>query len=157
MRIVRTVVAIVALFCMARMAQAEAWISLEQYVDRCVVIVKAKAVAESENRREYEITEVWVGSRDLIRLNDQGRYVAYKGEHGTNVVTDQALIFFFTRDNQPEKGKLTRHSTAFPIEDERLVYGVTSDDDAIHHEYTVDEFKAKVLEIVARAKSDSDH
>ena len=145
----RKLLVLLLLLCASRTARAEAWPPLDDYVRMCVAIVKAKTVAKSEHRVEFEVEEVWAGSTEDLVVNDRGRYVAYDGEHGVKVEVGQEIVFFFTRDNQPVRGKLSRHSTSFPIKDNRLIYGATSDDE--YREYAVDEFREAILAIIAGA------
>jgi len=137
-------IAVLALLLLVPTVHAETWPPLEDYVGRCAVIVKAKAVGEGNDRQEFAIVEVWVGSRDDIQLNDRGNYMAYKGEHGAKAENGQELVFFFGRERE---GKITHHGTALPITDGKLVYAPTSDMYA--EEFTVEDFKRKVLEIAA--------
>jgi hypothetical protein len=145
----RLLLAILAVLVLAPAARAELWAPLEDFVGKCVVIVKAKAVGESGDWRELAVVEVWIGSRDAIQLNDRGNYMSLKGEAGVNVETGQEIVIFFARDSE-RGGKLTRHGAAFPIVDGKLVYASTSDD--YRAEYTVADFKRTVIEI-ARAKA----
>jgi hypothetical protein len=140
----RTLIATAISLALAGIARAEVWAPLDVYVKKCAVIVKARTVAAHDDWRELAITEVWVGSLDDLELNDKGNYVTHEGEHGVHVKTGQEIVVFFSRDNHP-KGKLRWHSTAFPIVDGKLIYGATSDTE--YAEYTVEEFKRKVLEI----------
>lgn len=140
--------ALIAALAPAHAAQAEIWAPLDDYVALCVTIVKAKVVSQVDGWNEFEITEVWTGSADVIPVNDRGRYRAPDGEHGAKVEPGQELVFFFTGERRQADGKVVAHSTAFPIKDGRLVYGATSEE--YYREYSVDEFKRAVLDIVRR-------
>src|SRR5580765_2286076 len=121
------------------------WPPLEDFVKSCVLIVEARTAVVSGDHREFTVSEVWVGTLDLLPVNQAGRYVSRQGEHGIAVEEGQEIVFFFNRTNQARDGTLIRHNSAFPIRDGRLVYASTSDD--YYCEYTVDEFKKRVLAI----------
>jgi hypothetical protein len=142
----RSVIALLALLLLTPAVHAEIWAPLEDYVGLCAVIVKAKAVGDvGSNQQEFAIVEVWVGSRDDLLLNDRGNYVTYKGEHGAKAANGQEIVFFFGRERQR---KISRHSTAFPIVDGKLVYASTSDFDV--EEFTLADFKKRVLAIACK-------
>jgi len=128
---------------------AEPWPTLDDYVAKCVLIVKAKTIIEQDGTLTFRVTETWKGRyepQDFVRTTEDGRFFASQHEHGVDVVDGQEIVFFFTRHNQPIEGKLSRHSTAFPIRDGELTYAGTSD--WLSQEFTVHEFKKRILDIV---------
>jgi hypothetical protein len=141
----RRLLAALFVFLLALPARAEIWPSLEDFVGMSVAIVKARTVAAHGDDREFAITELWAGSLEEIEVNDRGNYLALQGEHGATVEMDQEIVFFFTRSNQRPNAKIERHSAAFAIAEERLIYAPTSDDH--RREYTVEQFKETVIEL----------
>jgi hypothetical protein len=121
-----------ALIALASVAGAESWPSFEQYVRSCTRIVKAKAAGTKDGEMCFELLESWKGKR----VRDDEEYRALSGEHGVEVNDGQEIVFFFT--NGP------RHSTSFPIEDGKLLYASTSEDDDLRRSYTVAEFEERV-------------
>src|SRR4051794_36261014 len=144
MRALRLFVAAITVACMTPATHAEIWAPLETIVQDSAVIVKAKAVSDHHGWIEFAITEVWVGDKDLLTLNDRGMYVSTQGSAGVHVVTGQEIIFFFSKKDIRGNGKVLYHGCSFPIHDDKLVYGESSEDQ--YRQYTVGEFKENVLE-----------
>lgn len=145
------------LYCLTSLlGRAETWPSLEDYVRDCALIVKARQVGPFTDRDgamlTFEVLESWKGQFDpklFATVTPEGYLRAGQGEHGVNVVAGQEIIFFYTRRNQSEDG-FAHHSTSFPIEDGKVVYGRTSDGGArFPKTYTVEEFKKKIQDIRA--------
>ena len=88
-------------------------------------------------------------AQEILPLDAKHRYIESQGHHGIDVTQGQEIVFFFTRRNQPATGKLVSHSTAFPIKDGRLVYA-RSAEGGVRQEFTVADFKKRVLEIANR-------
>ena len=149
------------LLILASLARGENWSPLEEYVQQCVLITKARATVlppSSPNapvKVELRMLEVWKGHFEADTFGSDclhpGVYRAYLEEHGLHVVDGQEVILFFTRHNQPDPDHLTRHSTAFPIRDGKLIYAKTSNE--YYQEYTVEEFEKAVRGIEARDRS----
>ncbi len=130
-------------------SRAELWPTLENYVGRCVLIVKAKTVVDEDGQLTFKVLESWKGKYDpsiFCRTTRDGRFFATQGEHGVNVRDGQEIIFFFTRHNQPVEGKLDRHSTAFPIREGKVVYAATNY--GLRKEYTVADFEKVIRSLV---------
>lgn len=128
---------------------AEYWPTLENYVEKCVLIVKAKTTVEQDGRLTFRVTETWKGRyepEDFVETAEDGRFFASQHEHGVDVADGQEIVFFFTRDNQPFKDKLSHHSTAFPIRDGTIIYASTSD--SLSEEFSVQDFKKCILNLV---------
>lgn len=131
-------------------SRAEAWPTLEAYVAKCVLIVKAKTVVEKEDALSFQVLESWKGKYDpklFVRTTPDGRFFANKDEHGVvNVSDGQEIVFFFSRHNQPVEGKLTSHSTAFPVRSGKVIYASTSGPapEGLRKEYTLEEFKKAI-------------
>jgi len=128
---------------------AELWSTLDDYVAKCVLIVKTKTIVERDAALTFRVIETWKGRydpQDFVQTTEDGRFFASQHEHGVDVSDGQDIIFFFTRDNQPVEGKLSRHSTAFPIRGRKLTYAATSD--WLRQEFTIDEFKKRILDLV---------
>ncbi len=90
-------------------AKAKEWPALENYVSKCILIVKAKTIVEKDGILTFRVLESWKGnySPDLfVKTTSDGRFFASQNEHGVKVMDGQELIFFFTRHNQPVKNKL---------------------------------------------------
>ena len=127
------------------------WLTLEDYVAKCVLIIKAKTVLEQDGRLTFRVTETWKGRydpQDFVETAEDGRFFASQHEHGVDVVAGQEIVFFFTHHNQPIEGKLSRHSTDFPIRNGKLTYASTSD--WLKQEFTIAEFKKRILDIEAK-------
>lgn len=142
----------VMLGTLLRTASAETWPNLSEYVEDCILIVKAQQVGafpEVENGDlTFKVLETWKGlfdPHDLSCTTPDGFIIASQGEHGVKVARGQKIIFFFTRRNQPTN-KISGHSTAFPIASGRITYASTSWD--LRREYTVKEFHAAINSIV---------
>src|SRR5262249_4550328 len=106
---------------------AEAWPSLEDYVDECVLIAKCKT--EKKAKFQYRVLETWKGkfSPDLFLFYDtppEGCLFAHQNHGNDRPRNGREVIFFFTRRNQPvfAEGKLEHHSTCFNIEDCKVIY-----------------------------------
>lgn len=142
----------------ASAARAEYWPTLEDYVAKCVLIVKARTVGDNDNRLSFQVLESWKGKeepRTLLQMTADGRFFANKGEHGlVDVAVGQEVVFFFTRHNQPPVGKLTSHSTAFPVRQGKVVYASTSRLGGLRKEYTVEQFK-KAVEAAVKKQAGS--
>ncbi len=127
-------------------AFAEMWPTFENYVDKCVLIVKAKTVSDGvEKPLTFQVLESWKGQYrpELLKnTTPDGRFIEFQGHHGIDVTNGQEIVFFFTRHNQPDEGPMISHSTAFPVKDGKVVYGSTSD--GLRKEYTLAEFKKKI-------------
>jgi hypothetical protein len=148
MRFLRPIIVAAILSLLCTTVRAETWPSIVDYVRDCVFIVKAKTITENGDKRAFEITEVWKGDRNILPLDADGNYRGSQNHHGIDVVKGEEIVFFFTRHNQPAEGKLQSHSTAFPIRAGKIVYAKTSDSDDLRKEYTPDEFKQSVDEII---------
>ena len=136
---------ILAMLVVVSTARGEMWMSLEDYVAKCVLIVRAKTVLERDGKLTFRVIETWKGRYTpdvFVETTIDGRFFAYQGEHGVKVVDGQEIAFFFTKHNQPNTGKLHRHSTAFPISNGELVYGSTSMNP---QKYTVDAFHKRIV------------
>ena len=138
-------------------AHAELWPTLEDYVSRCVLIVKATTVSEGADKPlTFTVLESWKGQYHpnlLKHTKPDGRFIEYQGHHGINVVDGQEIVFFFTRHNNPPKGPLSSHNTAFPVKDGKIVYASTNDH--LRKEYTLEEFKKRVKELVKMEKEEN--
>lgn len=131
----------------------EFWPPLEGYVEQCVLIVKAKTEVVEYGMLTFRVLETWKGKYspgDFVRTTPDGRFFAGQYEHGVDVTDGQEIVFFFTRQNQLIEGKLSHHSTAFPIRDGKITYAATSDS----HKATfpADEFKRQILDLVERVE-----
>lgn len=126
--------------------RAEAWLSLSQYVDSCVLIVVCRAEPHKEGLR-YKVEETWKGvyTPELFYHEPEEGYLITNAWHGNeDRKAGDRIILFFTAENQPpwSKGKLTHHSTAFPLQDDKLVYGSTSD--KYRKQYSLADFRSAV-------------
>jgi hypothetical protein len=133
-----------------RFCFAELWPTLEDYVVKCVLIVKAKTIVGQDGELTFGVLENWKGlydPSDFRRTTEDGRFFAGQGEHGVNVFDGQEIVFFFTRDNQASNGKLASHSTALSIRHGTLVYTSTSEN-GLRQQFTVEDFKAQILDLV---------
>lgn len=122
---------------------------MDNYVEKCVLIVKAKTEVASDDKLTFRVLETWKGSydpRDFVRTTEDGRFFASQHEHGVDVTDGQEVVFFFTRENQPVPGKLSSHSTAFPVRNGRITYAATSD--GLREIFAVDEFKRQIWDLV---------
>jgi len=136
--------------CRPDISKAEHWPAFEDFVTKCVLIVKAKAIVEKNDTISFEVIETWKGTYDpkvITRTNPEGRYYAYQDEHGViNVSTGQEVILFFSNHNQTTPGKFSPHSTAFPVRDNKVVYGSTSW--TLAETFTLEDFKTKIQDLV---------
>lgn len=134
-----------------RNSEAEEWPTLPEYVNDCVLIVKARTVVLSNGSLTFRVIENWKGTYDpsmMARTTTDGRFFATPGEHGVNVFDGQEIIFFFTRHNQPNPPLLSRHSTAFPIVGGQIIWASTSDSD--RRVYTVRQFQQLINSAMRR-------
>jgi len=139
--------ALAAVLLLAGSARAESWPTLQDYVADCVLIVLAETHAEPGGALSFEVLESWRGQYTpgaFAHPRPDGRFTASQGEHGVDVVDGQQIVFFFTRHNQPVPGKLSRHSTAFPVVAGTLVRASTSME---RKEYSLPAFKTAVQAI----------
>lgn len=151
--ITKSLVVVFTLICclVSTAAWAETWPTLEDYVKKCVLIVKCRTDARDVGR--HEVLETWKGnySPDLFVAPPREGFIIADDAHGnTNPVGGREVIFFYTLHNQPESGKLQSHSAAFPIANGKLVYAST--DENRRKEYTVDDFRLAVIRITFRQK-----
>lgn len=128
-------------------SSAESWPTLEDYVRRCVLIVKCRTEVK-DKAVMYRVLETWKGkySPDLFHHKPAEGYLYTNTWHGNEGPTEgREVIFFFTNSNQPAwtKGKLLHHSTSFVITGGKLVYAST-DRGGLRKEYTVEDFKKAV-------------
>ena len=139
---------LVAGLTMTASAFAELWPTLDDYVSRCVLIVKARATHDANENEmcTFEVLESWKGHFDAAGFATgmaQGNVVrARQGEHGVNVTRGQEIVLFYTRHNQPGE-KLLFHSTAFPINDGTITYAATNYG-GLREEMTVEGFKQRI-------------
>jgi hypothetical protein len=77
-----------------------------------------------------------------------GFIIADDAHGNANPVGGREVIFFYTRQNQPESGMLEAHSTAFPITNGKVIYAPTNEN--LRKEYAVDDFRLVVLRIAFR-------
>jgi hypothetical protein len=118
------------LLCVPVVCLGELWPSLDAYVEECVLIVKARTEVAHDGILTFRVLETWKGKydpQDFVRTTEDGRFFAAQHEHGVEVADGQEVVFFFTPLNQLVPGKLSRHSTAFPIRDGKVTYATTSD------------------------------
>ncbi len=149
------IVAVMATIFAGKTAPAEdSWPSLPDYVRKCVVIIMARTAVTDGKRCEFEITEVWKGTTDILPLNDHQRYVEWQGTHGIKVTNGQDIVFFFTRHNQPPTGKVRGHSTSFPVSKGKIVYA-SSSESSLTEEMTIADFKKRILETTGEEKNES--
>lgn len=135
------------------LAHAEDWPTPPDYVAQCVLIVEARQIGlfdlEKNPRLSFEVVECWKGEfkPELFEyLTKENYIVAEQGEHGVNIVRPhQRIIFFFTLHNQPE-GKLRSHSTAFPVNNGKIVYAASANP-ASTAIFSVDEFKQRIIKL----------
>jgi hypothetical protein len=126
---------------------AELWPSLETYVRRCVLIVKAKAIAAENGRLTFHVLETWKGRYspdDFVETTTDARFFASRLGSGGNIKADQEIVLFFTWRNQRIKGKFSTCSTSFPIRNGKIIYGATGDPPQFPVEFTVDQFKKRI-------------
>src|SRR5262249_44095483 len=135
---------------------AESWPTLESFVHECVLIVKCKTELKADGVR-YRVLETWKGkySPDLFHSRPPDGYLLTDtGNGNTNPTDGRAVIFFFTRRNQPAfaKGKLVSHATCFVIAAGKVIYASTSlpEPYGLRKEYTVEGFKKAVLAVVEK-------
>lgn len=88
--------AALALLSACPTARAEQWPTLEEYVGKCVLIVKAKTVVEHDGKLSFQVLESWKGKYDpqeFVRTTAEGRFFANKDEHGVvNVAQGQEIV-----------------------------------------------------------------
>ena len=145
-RVLGRVPRVFLLLLLAAAARAELWAPLNDYVRRCPLIVRAKAIEVDEGEIRFRILKSWRGSFDAkrflpYRVTDKGEYVATAGEHGVRVVAGQEIVFFF---GPATDGKFGPHSTSFPVVEGRVLYASTSDDDELRRWWDVHEFEARI-------------
>jgi hypothetical protein len=143
---------VVGLF--ARSAFGETWPTLETFVKRCVLIVKARAEI-GEGKEQYRVIETWKGHFSADRFQPQapeGHFYANRWHGNENPVDGQEIVFFFTRDGLSDEGKILRHATAFPVDTGRLMYAKTAEDGE-SKEYSLVDFKAVVMKIADAASA----
>jgi len=131
----------------ARVLAEDSLPSLEDYVDKCVLIVKCKT--EDQGKLRFKVLETWKGkySPDLFYDNPPQGYLYAGFGHGNDSPVDgREVIFFFTARNQPDfaKGKLVVHSTCFNVNDGKLGYASNTDPGVDPDEYTVYAFKRQL-------------
>ena len=130
---------------------AEAWPTLQQYVAKCILVVQARVVSQDSDAVVFEVEESWTGHfdpRDHDNATSDGK-IALHLEHGLVDVHDgQTIVLFFTADDRRPGEKISRHSTAFPVRDGKIVYASTSSD--LWQEFSLPDFKKAV---VAAAKA----
>jgi hypothetical protein len=137
----------VAMIAVTASAFGESWPTLEKYAKDCVLIVRVKQVGAYSDRDgaalELKVLETWVGKFDPKEFTEtkDGHIVAHFGEHGMKLKEGQEAIVFYTRHNQPAD-KLASHSTAFPIDDEKVVYGSMSESE--RQTLTVKDFRSRI-------------
>ena len=127
-------------------SSAELWPTLETYVRKCILIVKAKAVTTEDGRLTFRVLETWKGRYspdDFVETTSDGRFFAWGGKPADG----QEIVLFFTWRNQRIKGKLSNFSTSFPIRNGRIIYGATGNPPQFPQEFTVDEFKKRILSL----------
>ena len=126
---------------------AETWPPLKNYVELCTLIVRCKTEVEGKTVK-YKVEESWKGkySPELFHKKPPTGYLFTNSWHGNeSPVSGREVIFFFTNSNQPSwtKGKLLSHSTSFVVNEGKVVYASTNF--SMRKEYTVDDFKKKIL------------
>ncbi len=143
-------------------SRAEMWPELDEYVNDCDLIVRAKTMSKIagkdhlNDKFSFRVLETWVGNydpKDFRHTSPQGYIFARDGEHGVNnVKIGQEIIFFFTQNNQPTfaNGKFESHTTAFPVTKGKIVYAATNPN--MRREYTLIEFKQKIQKSAAKRK-----
>ncbi|HUT29996.1 MAG TPA: hypothetical protein VMX13_09400 [Sedimentisphaerales bacterium] len=143
-------VATIILVATERPCVAELVPSLENYVERCVLIVKARTIFEKDGRLTFRVLETWKGKycpEDFVEATEDGRFFADGPTSAGSVADGQEIVLFFTWRNQRVKGKLSSFSTSLPIRNGRLIYGETGDPPSFPREYTVEEFEKQIREL----------
>jgi len=141
----------VLILLIATASYAELWHPLEKYVEICSLIVHCKTEIKGD-KVQYKVIESWKGkySPDLFYNTPPEGYLFAFSNHGADSpINGEEIIFFFNKNhNQPNwaNGKLAVHSTAFSVTDGKLIYGSTSDSE--RKEYSLEEFKNAILDIV---------
>lgn len=126
--------------CARGVAHAEEWPSLEDYVARCALIIKAKAIVAPNKSVSFEMVETWKGTynpQGLMRSTPEGAYGPFDNSY--RVANGQEIVFFFTQYHPRNQSKLDQHSTAFPITNGKLTYASTGW--FMAKEYTVPDFR----------------
>ncbi|MHC4953189.1 MAG: hypothetical protein ACYTGZ_04815 [Planctomycetota bacterium] len=132
---------------LAASAEAEVWEPLHDYVRRCSLIVRARAIVPEKGGLRFKVLESWKGKYDTslffdFCVNDAGEYLSRAGEHGIDVVDGQEIVFFFSR---PKKGeKFGPHTTSFPVVKNTVLYASTSEDDELQKRWHIGEFKKRI-------------
>jgi hypothetical protein len=135
----------------ATYAYSELWPTLDDYVNKCVVIAKATTIeTRDDGRRVFRVDEVWKGNIELMPLDQNSHYVEWQGKNGIDVTNGQEIVFFFTLHNQPSPDKLHRHNASFPVNDGKIIYAVTSEWHP--EEFTLVEFKRRIGDIMTHHK-----
>ena len=131
---------------------AEMWPPLNEYVKSCVLIVKCRVEIDKDIVK-YRVLENWKGkySPDLFYEKPEDGYVSTNTWHGNEDPKDgKDVIFFFTTKNNPSwaKGKISAHSTAFSVKNNKIVYASTNR--VLREEYTIEEFKKEIISIAEK-------
>jgi hypothetical protein len=143
---------VVATLTIASSSFAEYWQPLDEYVSKCVLIVKARATdaPDKNGMCTFEILETWKGHFDPAGFATgmaEGNVIrAPQGEHGVQVTRGAEIILFYTRQNQPDQ-KLHSSSTVFPIDHGKMIYAATSD--LLRQEMPLEVFKQRISAVGA--------
>lgn len=138
--------ALIIVTVVATPSRAETWPSLDMYVKWCALIVKCK----TEVGKGYRVVETWKGtySPDLFFHRPPDGYVLTNNWHGNEGVADgREIVFFFTMPDHSTK--LDAHSTAFHVNDGRVVYASTGGF-GMRQEFTIEAFGRTIRSIVRR-------
>lgn len=111
-------------------ARAEMWPPLADYVASATLIVEARATGRRGGEITFEVVDTLVGTYRPERMENRDGargFIATAGQHGLdNVALGSRVFFIFTSHNQPRLPKLSSHSTAFVVRNDKVVYGATT-------------------------------
>ncbi|MHC4616686.1 MAG: hypothetical protein ACYTEQ_02915 [Planctomycetota bacterium] len=127
--------------------------SFENYVERCVLIVKARTIFEKDGRPTFRVLETWKGQycpEDFVETTEDGRFFAGGPASSGSAVDGEPIVLFFTWRNQRVKGKLSSFSTGFPIRKGKIIYGGTGDPPFFPWGFTTQEFEKRIRKLGAK-------
>jgi hypothetical protein len=154
-RTMSRVIVFVAAVLWSASSRAETWAPLEDYVKACPLIVKCTTEVKGDTVI-YKVQEAWKGtcSPDLFRQPPPDGHLYTNTWHGNqNPTHGREVIFFFTAAPLSTNGKLTLHSTAFVVKDDKIVYAPTDEGGGLRRQYAVADFRREILRI-AREQQD---
>ena len=137
---------------MITLCRGEPWMCMEDYAEKCTLIVKAEIVVKDDDELIFTVMEIWKGDYDtnhLLRTTKESFFARHR-ELGVDVEDGREIVFFFTSETEPVAGRISGRSRAFPVKGGYVRYPAKSSQ--VGELLGLGEFKKRITEVASGAE-----